>query len=87
MTVFTARILSKDHVVIADDVEVWINFFRHENQERWDGSVSVPVTTSLTHHTYRIQLADGREGKITHLTPQLTGDNITVYFEGSGPLA
>ena len=86
MAFYTARILAKDGGVIAEDVEVWITFFRHGNQEAWDGSFEVPITTSLTHHTYGIQLFDGREGKITNITTLLRGDNILVYFEGSGPL-
>ena len=51
MAFFTARILSKDGGVIADNVEVWILFFRHENQESWDGSFEAPVTTPLTYQT------------------------------------
>jgi hypothetical protein len=86
MAFFTARILSKDGGVIADNVEVWILFFCHGNQESWDGSFEVPVTTPLTYQTYRIQLFDGREGQITNITTLLRGDNILVYFEGSGPL-
>ena len=86
MAFFTARIISKDGGVIAENVEVWIIFFRHGNEEAWDGSFEVPITTPLTHHTYHIQLLDGREGTITNLTSLLRGDNILVYFEGSGPL-
>lgn len=86
MAFFTARIISKDGGVIAENVGVWIIFFHHGNEEAWDGSFEVPITTPLTHHTYRIQLLDGREGKITNLTTLLRGDNILVYFEGSGRL-
>lgn len=86
MVFFPARILSKDGGVIAEGVDVWIAFFRRRDQTAWDGSFEVPVTTPLTHHTYRIQLLDGREGKITNITPLLRGDNMVVYFEGSGPL-
>src|SRR5215472_3377630 len=86
MAFYTARIFSKDGGIIAEGVEVWITFFCRGNQEAWDGSFEVPITTPLTHHTYRIQLFDGREGKITNITTQLRGDNILAYFEGSGPL-
>ena len=86
MAFFTARILSKDGVVIADDVEVWIRFFRLGNTGMWDGSFEVPATTPLSAHTYRIQLADGREGEITNITARIFSDNIMVYFEGDGPL-
>src|SRR5205823_12392363 len=61
MVFFPARILSKDGGVIAEGVDVWIAFFRRRDQIAWDGSFEVPVTTPLTHHTYRIQLLDGRE--------------------------
>ena len=86
MAFFTARILSKDGVVIAEDVEAWIHFFRLGSVARWAGSFEVPVTTPLTQHTYRIQLTDGREGLISDITTQMRGDNIAVYFEGKGPL-
>jgi hypothetical protein len=86
MAFFTARILSKDGGVIAENVEVWIIFFRHGNEEAWDGSFEVPITTPLADPTYRIQLSDGREGTMTNLTPLLRGENMVVYFEGSGPL-
>ena len=78
MTCFTARILSKDSQVIIENIDVWINFFRHGNKAVWDGSVEVPVTTPLTHHTYRLQLSDGREGTITNLTPVLFDENMLV---------
>ena len=52
MTFFTARILSKDGVVIADDIEVWIHFFRVGSVEMWAGSFEVPVTTPLSQSTY-----------------------------------
>ena len=87
MAFFTARILSKDGVVIAEDVEVWINFFRVSDEPRWDGSLEVPVTTPLAPLTYRLQLVDGREGIIANIAAQIRGDNIVVYFEGQGPLA
>jgi hypothetical protein len=86
MAFFTARILSKDGVVIMEDIEVWIQFFRLGNVEMWAGSFEVPVTTPLTQHTYRIQLTDGREGLISDITAQIRDDNIVVYFEGKGPL-
>jgi hypothetical protein len=54
MAFFTARILSKDGVVIMEDIEVWIQLFRLGNVEMWAGSFEVPVTTPLTQHTYRI---------------------------------
>jgi hypothetical protein len=87
MAFFTARILSKDGVVITDDIEVWIQFFRLGNGEMWAGSFEVPVTTPLTQSTYHLQLADGRAGLITNIVMQIRGDNIVVYFEGKGPLA
>jgi hypothetical protein len=86
MAFSTARILSKDGTVIAENIEIWIAFFHRRNQEVWDGSFEVPITTPLTYHTYRIQLSDGREGRITNLTTMLRGDNIAIFFEGSGPL-
>ncbi len=86
MAFFPARILSKDGVVIVDDVEVWIHFFRLGNREMWDGNFEVPATTPLSALTYRIQLADGREGKITNITARISDENIMVYFEGEGPL-
>ncbi len=87
MAFFTARILSKDGVVIAEDIEIWIHFFRLGNVDMWAGSFEIPVTTPLAQSTYRIQLTDGREGLITDITTHMRGDNIAVYFEGKGPLA
>jgi hypothetical protein len=52
----------------------------------WDGSFALPTTTLLRAHPYRIQLADGREGKITNITARIIEENILVYFEGEGPL-
>jgi hypothetical protein len=86
MAFFTARILSKDDVIIEDNVEVWIRFFRLGDIDMWDGSLEIPATTPLNVHTYRIQLADGREGEITNITARIISDNIMVYFEGHGPL-
>jgi len=87
MAFFTARIISKDGVVIVEDLQVWIHFFLLGNMDMWAGSFEIPVTTPLTQHAYRIQLTDGREGLITDITTQIQGDNIAVYFEGKGPLA
>ncbi len=87
MAFFTARILSKDSVVIAEAIEVWIHFFRIGNVEMWAGSFEAPITTPLAQRSYRIQLADGRQGIITDILTQLRGDNIAVFFEGKGPLA
>ena len=87
MAFFTARILAKDGGVIAEDIEVWIQCFRLGEAEQWAGSLEVPVTTPLTQHTYRLQLTDGREGRISHMTTQIRGENIMVYFEGRGALA
>ena len=87
MAFFTARILSKDGVIIAEDIEIWIHAFRLGNVDMWSGSFEIPVTTPLTQNTYRIQLIDGREGIITDVTTHMRGDNIAVYFEGKGLLA
>jgi hypothetical protein len=87
MAFFTARILSKDGMIIAEEVEVWIQCFRLGNMERWAGSFEVPVTTPMTQRTYRIQLTDGRQGLIGDVTTQIRGDNIVVYFEGKDALA
>ena len=84
MAFFTARILSKDGGVIAEDIEVWIQVFRLGEVDTWSGSLEVPVTTPFTQRTYRLQLTDGREGRISQITTQLRGDNIVVYFEGRG---
>jgi len=85
MAFFPACIFSQDGVAIADHVQVWMTFFRLGNTDRWDGSFLAPVTTPLTQPTYRIRLADGREGTMTHIMTQISGDNITVYFAGEGP--
>jgi len=85
---FPARLLSKDGVVVAEQVPVWIQVFREGHQERWDGSFEVPAIQFLPYHsTYTLRFADGRQGTITNITPIIRGENLTVYFEGSGPLA
>jgi len=86
MAFFTGRILLNDELVIANYVEIWINACRYERQEHWDGSFEVPVVTALSAPAYRLHLADGREGNITNITTRISGENVTVYFEGSGPL-
>ena len=86
MPFFTGRILSKDERVIAEYIEIWINTFCFGTQDYWDGSFEVPVVTALSAPVYRLQLVDGREGNITNITTRISGENITVYFEGSSPL-
>jgi len=86
MAFFTARILSKDGIAITEDIEVWMHFFRHGHVEMWAGSCEVPVTTPLTQRTYRLQLTDGRAGRMTAIVTQLRGENLAVYFEGKGAL-
>src|SRR5262245_33351801 len=87
MAFFTARIISKDGVVIVEDIEVWINFFRLGYMDMWAGGFAIPVTTPLTQHTVSIRLTDGREDIITDSTTQIQADNIAVYVEGKGQLA
>jgi hypothetical protein len=85
---FPARILSKDGVVVGEHVPVWIHVFREGHQERWDGSFEVPAIQFLPYDsTYTLRFADGRQGTIIHIMPIIRGENLTVYFEGSGPLA
>jgi len=86
MAFFPARILAKDGVVIAEDVPVWITFFRMRNQDAWDGHFEIPVRP-FPPDPYRIHLGDGRKGKIAHITSLIHGENLIVYFEGNGPLA
>ena len=85
---FPARIISKDGVVVAEHVAAWIHVFREGRQKRWAGSFEVPAIQFLPYHsTYTLRLADGRQGTIIHIAPIIRGENLTVYFEGSGPLA
>lgn len=87
MAFVIGRILSKDGEIIFEHGEIWSNVFRFGTQLYWDGSFEAPVVPALNAPAYRIHLADGREGTITHLTRWLKGDNIMVYFQGNGPLA
>jgi hypothetical protein len=81
------RIISKDGIVVAEQVPVWIHEFREGHQERWAGSFEVPAIQFLPYQsTYTLRLADGRQGTIIHITPIIRGENLTVYFEGRGPL-
>ena len=87
-----ARILSKDGEVLAEDVLIWITFFRRGNTQGWDGSFTVPTTVSIIDDAYQVQLDDGRQGTITNINAWITDDSIAsdsmtvVYFEGQGPL-
>ena len=88
MAFFSARITCKDGVVVAENVSVWIHVFRDGDRELWDGSFELPAVQFTAYlSTYQIHLADGRQGKIVNLNSFIRGDNLTVYFEGSGPLA
>ncbi len=86
MAFFRGRILLNDGVVVANHIEIWINACRYGTQEYWDGSFEVPVVTALSAPAYRLHLADGREGNITNIATRISGENVMVYFEGSGPL-
>ena len=87
MPFFAARIIAKDGVVVAEHVPVWIHVFSEGRQEWWDGSFELPAIQFLPYHsTYTLHLADGRQGMIKNITPFIRGENLTVYFEGSGPL-
>ena len=86
MAFVNGRILSNDGRVIVEQSEIWISLFRFGTQEYWDGSFEVPVVPALNAPVYRLHLADGREGTITHLRRWIKGENIMVYFQGSGPL-
>src|SRR2546423_4744886 len=86
MSFVLARILTKDGVVVAEDVPVWMTFFRLGNGPRWDGSFEVPATTLFSEPTYQLQLHDGRQGTITQINAWMKDENITVYFAGQGPL-
>ena len=86
MAFFTGRILSNDGGVIFEQREIWISAFRFGTQEYWDGSFEAPVVPGLNAPVYRLHLADGREGTMTHLRRWIKGENILVSFQGSGPL-
>ena len=86
MAFFTARILSMDSVVVAENVPVWITCFHMKNAPRWDGSLTVPTTTGFMEDTYRLQLDDGRQGTITQINVWITEESLTVYYEGKEPL-
>lgn len=86
MAFFTGCILSLNGRVIVEYVEIWINTFRFGTQDSWYGSFEASVIPALNAPAYRLQLADGRERHITPLATWLRGDNVMVYFEGSGPL-
>ena len=86
MPFLQGNIISKDGIIVAEAVEIYIDFFCIDTTNIWDGSFEIPATTILTHDTYRIQLSDGRQGTITNINIRVSGDNIMVYFEGKGPL-
>ena len=86
MPFVAGRILTHDGMVVAEHVEIWINTFRCGTHDAWDGSFEVPVVPALSAPAYHLQLADGREGTMTNITTRISGENVTVSFEGSGPL-
>ena len=86
MAFVTGRILSMNGTVIVEYIEIGINTLHFGTQEYWYGSCEVPGVPVLHAPAYRLQLADGREGKITHITTWISGENIRVSFEGSIPL-
>jgi hypothetical protein len=85
MSVFSARILSKDGVVVAETVEIWMDIVRREQWEEWYGSFDV----SLEQHevlgltVYHVQLADGRIGEIM-ITDISGSEKIHYVFQGLG---
>jgi hypothetical protein len=88
MSLFSARILSKDGVVVAEAVEVWMDVVRREHWEEWYGSFDLALDQqeAMRLTVCHMHLADGRSGEIM-ITGISGSEKIHYTFQGLGVIA
>jgi hypothetical protein len=85
MDFFLGRLLTKNGMVIAEHVEIWINTSHCEMQDYWDGTFVAPVVPALRAPASHLQRADRREGTMATITTRISGENVTVSCQASSP--
>jgi hypothetical protein len=87
MPLLSARIFSKDGVVVAEAVEVWMDVVRREHWEEWYGSFDIALNQqeAMCLTVCQMQLADGRSGEIM-ITGISGSEKIHYVFQGLGSI-